>query len=78
MREKLIELRNIKVQVPARNWRESVTASGMLLVKSGYITADYIESVLRAIEELGPYVVIMPGLALAHARLRAYKKPESA
>lgn len=68
MREEIIEFRNIKAQVPVCDWRESVQASGSLLVESGYITSDYIELIIRSIEEMGPYVVLMPGLALAHAR----------
>jgi PTS system ascorbate-specific IIA component len=64
----IIELRNIKTRVSAADWRESIAASGSLLSESGYITSDYISLTIKSVEELGPYVVLMPGLALAHAR----------
>lgn len=64
----MIELRNIRTRVPAADWREAVRQSGELLAASNYITRDYINLTISSIEEMGPYVVLMPGLALAHAR----------
>jgi len=65
--ESLIEQRHIQLQAEAADWREAIRAAGDLLVKSRCIATGYIESMIRAVEELGPYMVILPGFALAHA-----------
>ena len=63
----LIEQRHIQIQAEAVDWREAIRAAGALLVKSDCIAEGYVESMIRAVEELGPYMVILPGFALAHA-----------
>lgn len=54
--------------VRAADWRAAVRAAGRLLEESGAVEARYTAAMLRAVEELGPYIVIAPGLALPHAR----------
>jgi PTS system ascorbate-specific IIA component len=51
-----------------RDWREAVELSGRALTASGATDAGYTVDMVRMIEEHGPYVVVAPGLALAHAR----------
>lgn len=50
------------------DWREAVAFAGDLLVASGRVTVDYTAQMIAAVEEFGPYIVIAPGIALAHAR----------
>jgi PTS system ascorbate-specific IIA component len=52
----------------ARDWREAVDVAGRALTASGATDAGYTVDMVRMIEEHGPYVVVAPGLALAHAR----------
>lgn len=52
----------------ATDWRAAVTRVGAALAASGATTPDYSDEMIRMIEQFGPYVVIAPGLALAHAR----------
>ena len=52
----------------ATTWRDAVIATAGALTASGSATPDYASEMIRMIEEHGPYVVIAPGLALAHAR----------
>ncbi|WBU36813.1 PTS sugar transporter subunit IIA [Homoserinibacter sp. YIM 151385] len=52
----------------ARDWREAVRLAGAGLERSGLARRQYADEMVRMIEEHGPYVVISPGLALAHAR----------
>jgi ascorbate PTS system EIIA or EIIAB component len=52
----------------AVDWRAAIEIAGAALTASGSTTADYAHEMIRMIEEHGPYVVIAPGLALAHAR----------
>src|SRR5690606_18068053 len=50
------------------SWREAVHRAGQALAASGATTPRYADEMIRMIQENGPYVVIAPGLALAHAR----------
>lgn len=50
------------------DWREAVREAGAALTNAGTTLASYADEMVRMIEEHGPYVVIAPGLALAHAR----------
>jgi PTS system ascorbate-specific IIA component len=58
----------INVQVSVKDWREAVEAGGDLLLKAGKCEPRYIDAMVSAVETMGPYMVIAPGLALAHAR----------
>lgn len=50
------------------DWQGAVRAAGAALVASGAARPGYSDAMVRMIDEHGPYVVIAPGLALAHAR----------
>jgi ascorbate PTS system EIIA or EIIAB component len=50
------------------DWREAVRLSCRLLEEQAAVTADYAERCIAMVEEHGPYIVLAPGLALAHAR----------
>ncbi len=52
----------------ASDWRGAVRLVGAALAASGAAKPGYSNEMIRMIEEHGPYVVIAPGLALAHAR----------
>jgi len=59
---------SISVAASAADWRAAVTLAGDALVAGGVTTDAYTAEMIAAIDELGPYVVIAPGLALAHSR----------
>jgi ascorbate PTS system EIIA or EIIAB component len=50
------------------DWRQAVRVAGAALAAAGIAKPAYAGEMIRMIEEHGPYVVIAPGLALAHAR----------
>lgn len=58
----------IVVGATADDWRSAVTLAADALAASGAAKPEYAREMIRMIEEHGPYVVIAPGLALAHAR----------
>ncbi|MEZ5088090.1 MAG: PTS sugar transporter subunit IIA [Tessaracoccus sp.] len=64
----LIDPSAIRLDVPAADWREAIRVSGDLLVSSGVAEDSYTEAMIRTVDEHGPYIVITPGFALAHAR----------
>ena len=58
----------IRLLVTAKDWRAAVRQAGEALVAADVTTPDYTDQMIEAIEQLGPYIVIAPGVALAHAR----------
>ena len=58
----------IRLGVHAANWEEAVRAAGQLLVGADVCEPRYIQAMIDAVHELGAYMVLAPGLALAHAR----------
>ena len=58
----------IELRADAADWRAAVAVAGRVLSRIGAATDAYGAEMVRMIEEHGPYVVIAPGLALAHAR----------
>jgi ascorbate PTS system EIIA or EIIAB component len=56
----------IKDSVADRN--QAISIAGELLVASQRVSPEYIESMIDAIEKFGPYIVIAPGIALAHGK----------
>ena len=59
---------SLAVAVSATDRDSAIRASGELLVASGRVTGEYVDQMVAAVEEFGPYIVIAPGIALAHAR----------
>lgn len=58
----------ITIGATATDWRAAVTLAGDALHASGATTAGYTARMIQVIDEFGAYIVIAPGLALAHAR----------
>jgi PTS system ascorbate-specific IIA component len=54
--------------VAVEDWREAVRAACRLLVEEGAAESRYVDRCIATVEELGPYMVVAPGVALAHAR----------
>ena len=46
----------------------AVRRTGELLAAGGSVDPAYTDEMLAALEQYGPYIVIAPGVALAHAR----------
>jgi mannitol/fructose-specific phosphotransferase system IIA component (Ntr-type) len=64
----LLTKEQVAVQVPAKDWRDAVRQVGRLLVQSGAVEERYIDGMIHTAEELGPYIVIAPGIAMPHSR----------
>lgn len=57
-----------RVGLAAADWRAAVVAACQPLVEAGAVEERYSDRCVRMVEEHGPYIVLAPGLALAHAR----------
>ncbi|TDC53663.1 PTS sugar transporter subunit IIA [Actinomadura sp. KC345] len=58
----------VAVGVAAGDWRAAIRAAGDLLVATGAATPAYGDEMIQTVVEHGPYIVLAPGLALAHSR----------
>jgi len=63
-----IDANMIRLQVNAENWQDAVRQGGALLIEGGKCEPRYVDAMVDAVNEMGPYMVLAPGLALAHAR----------
>jgi ascorbate PTS system EIIA or EIIAB component len=58
----------IELDVAADTWQESIIAAGGLLERAGIADPTYTQSMIDNVESNGPYIVVAPGFAFAHAR----------
>lgn len=64
----LLPDRAIMIGAAAADWREAVRRAGDALIASGAVADAYTDEMIATVESLGPYIVIAPGIALAHSR----------
>jgi PTS system ascorbate-specific IIA component len=57
-----------RVGVIATDWVHAVRAAAGLLVEAGAVTTHYVDRSIAIVHAEGPYIVVAPGVALAHAR----------
>lgn len=58
----------IDVNFAAEDWEGAVRRAGSLLVDVGAAEDRYVEAIVDAVHEHGPYIVLAPGIAIPHAR----------
>lgn len=56
----------VETGVQVKTWREAVQCVGDLLKKKGKVEDTFIESMITTVEELGPYMILVPGIAFFH------------
>jgi mannitol/fructose-specific phosphotransferase system IIA component (Ntr-type) len=66
--DELLNTKTVDVGVISKNWEEAVRKCGSLLENGGYASREYTEAMVETIKKHGPYLVVAPGVALAHAR----------
>ncbi|WP_414732562.1 BglG family transcription antiterminator [Acetobacterium carbinolicum] len=57
----------IQVDVEADTWKEAIEKASVNLLEKGYISNNYIQAMIRNVEQNGPYIVISEGFAIPHA-----------
>ncbi|MDD3404122.1 MAG: PTS sugar transporter subunit IIA, partial [Hespellia sp.] len=50
------------------DWKEAIRLVAQPLLENGCIEERYIDAMIRNVIENGPYMIIMPGFAMPHAR----------
>ncbi|ENM5761806.1 PTS sugar transporter subunit IIA [Vibrio mimicus] len=68
MLSELITSDVIRIYPNAADWKEAVQKSCQALIDNGAVEPRYVDAIFRSHEELGPYYVVGPGMAMPHAR----------
>lgn len=68
LKQSLIENNSILLNQSASNWEEAIKIGTDLLVKAGAIEPRYYDNIISKVKEMGPYIILAPGLAMPHAR----------
>jgi len=63
----LLPAANIRLNVPAEDWREAIYEAGNVLYQEGYIEKIYSQAMIDVVDKMGPYIVFYKGVALPHA-----------
>lgn len=58
----------IAINVDAENAVEAIKITGQLLVDAHKVAPVYVENMIAVYKDLGPYIVIAPGIALPHSK----------
>lgn len=59
----------IQVDVEADTWQQAIEKASVNLLNKGYINKNYIQSMIRNVEQNGPYIVISEGFAIPHSAI---------
>ncbi|ALR99897.1 PTS ascorbate transporter subunit IIA [Enterococcus silesiacus] len=49
------------------NWEDAVILSCQTLLERNIITQQYIDEIVECVQKYGPYIVIVPGVAMPHS-----------
>ncbi|WP_182186912.1 PTS sugar transporter subunit IIA [Pectinatus frisingensis] len=66
----LINENTVRTNVNAKDWEDAIRIGGNLLKKSGIIGQEYIDAMIQSVKDIGPYIVLAPGIAMPHANPR--------
>ncbi|BCZ44205.1 sugar transporter [Clostridium gelidum] len=64
----LITADMISLNVECRYWEEAIRKGMKVLREKSYVENSYEEAVINNIKEIGPYMVVAPGIVLSHAK----------
>ena len=63
----LLPLERISINHTVENWSEAILHAGRLLYSTGAAEERYGPAMVKTARQLGPYFVVAPGIAIAHA-----------
>lgn len=68
MLREFVESRHYKFADSAPDWKEAIRMSCQPLEADGTVEENYKEDIIECINKYGPYIVIMPGVAMPHSQ----------
>lgn len=67
-KQSLKDNESIRLKAHAKDWKEAIKLGTDMLVAAGCVKPSYHDAIIKGIEDIGPYILIAPGLAFPHAR----------
>lgn len=58
----------IRIYPNAQNWQDALEKSCSALIENEAIEPRYLDAIIQSHQEIGPYYVVGPGMAMPHAR----------
>lgn len=68
MSNSYIKKEYIQVVDSVQSWQDSIRLAAQPLLIDGCITEEYIDKMIQTVYDLGDYIVVVPMIALPHAR----------
>lgn len=59
---------HINVVKQVESWQDAIREAAQPMLKKGIINEHYIECMIQNVKDNGPYIVIMPDVAMPHSR----------
>lgn len=60
--------RMIQLRASADNWQDAIFLAAKPLVETGAVNKAYVTAMIDSVKQYGPYIVLLPHLAMPHAR----------
>ena len=77
LKQVLTDNKSIRLGLSAATWQEAVKLAVEPLIESGAVQPQYYDAIVESTEEYGPYYILMPGMAMPHARPEAGVKRDA-
>ncbi len=71
MLKEFVESKHCKFAESAKDWKDAIRMSCESLEADGTVEANYKEDIIKCVEKYGPYIVIIPGVAMPHSQENA-------
>lgn len=68
MLKEFVEKKHCKFAQRAENWQDAIRMSCEVLEADGTVEGNYKEDIIKCVEKYGPYIVIMPDIAMPHSQ----------
>lgn len=68
MLKEFVEMKHYKFAEEARDWKEAIKMSCEALEADGTVDANYKDDIIACVEKYGPYIVIIPDVAMPHSQ----------
>ncbi len=71
MLKEFVESKHYKFAESAKDWKDAIRMSCESLEADGTVEENYKEDIIKCVEKYGPYIVIIPGVAMPHSQENA-------
>lgn len=68
MLREFVEKKHYLFAEEAKDWEDAIRMSCKSLEADGTVEAEYAEQIVECVRKYGPYIVLMPGVAMPHSQ----------